>query len=272
MATICIKLHKTGQIAKAELKVAEQDRSDHLTIVITTEITGYACQRIKGETSDINSEYETIAVPTYKMELQKKGKVIATYNVTRDAWFSRGIIGGYSWKINDNDIELVNLWFEPANANVNLYYLIPLPYQGAEAYALRQRDLKGKLEDYQLKAEPHEIKMQQDPKGNKFNEARKNPDIAEGVMLHMGGWYNNGDEDRLGASLGCFGFVPEKQVKTKSEIEGICKTKEYKKFELGNEDYKKFIQKIVKESDGKKIFLLIKKRTNIQKYKILHNQ
>ncbi len=244
----------------------------NLTLILTTEITGYACQRIKGETRDINSEDETIAVPTYKMEMRRGGKLLGFYNVTRDAWFSRGVIGGSRFLINDNDIELVNLSFEPEDAKWNRYYLVPKSYQGEDCYALFQKDHKGKLKDSQLRAVSHEEKMQHYPNGKKFDEARANPAIAVGVMLHMGGWYNNGSEDRLGASLGCFGIVPKRQVKSKGEIEELCKTKGYEDFELGNEDYSKAIRYIVKESKDKRIYLVIQKRSNVEKYRILHHQ
>ena len=62
-----------------------------LKLIITTEITGYTCQFIYGDQRYL--DYESLVVPTYKLNVEKNGKIIGNYNVTRDSWYSRGVIG-----------------------------------------------------------------------------------------------------------------------------------------------------------------------------------
>ena len=111
-----------------------------LKLIITTEITGYTCQFIYGDQRDL--DYESLVVPTYKLNVEKNGKIIGNYNVTRDSWYSRGVIKD-NWGPYD-DIELSNRCFEPLE-KTNLYSTVPSSYPpgaGVDALALREKKIR----------------------------------------------------------------------------------------------------------------------------------
>ena len=146
MATITITLRETGKSVTATLKAA--GAKPPVKLVITTEITGYTCLFIYGDVAEL--KYESIVVPTYKMKVEKEGKIIASYNVTRDSWYSRGVK-------EDGTIALSNRCFEPADEKVNLYATVPTAYPpsaGVDAFVLLQHGSK------ELKAKPHTKIMQ----------------------------------------------------------------------------------------------------------------
>ena len=74
MATITITLRETGKSVTATLRAA--GGTSPIKLVITTEITGYTCLFIYGDVAEL--KYESIVVPTYKMNVVKEGKIIAS--------------------------------------------------------------------------------------------------------------------------------------------------------------------------------------------------
>jgi hypothetical protein len=240
----------------------------NLKLIITTEITGYTCQYIYGDTShDLN--YESIVVPTYKLNVEKDGKIIASYNVTRDSWYCRGVLTN-NWGWDDDDIELANRCFEPADGNINLYSTVGTAYPpgaGVDALALRQNKSE------ELAAVPHTKRMQTVVNGHPIDDARKNLSIATGVMIHIGGWYNKGSKNKLGGSYGCFGLIPSAQInKTKVEAEKVRTGKSYKDYEPSNKPYKAAFEYITKHAGGKNIHVIIQKRSNVEQLRTLKNQ
>ncbi|MCU7618753.1 hypothetical protein NZ698_16275 [Chryseobacterium sp. PBS4-4] len=238
----------------------------NLKLIISTEITGYTCQYIYGSHDDL--DYESIVVPTYKLNVEKGGKVIASYSVTRDSWYSRGVIND-NWGVND-DIELSNRCFEPANGNINLYSTTPTAYPpgaGVDALALRQNNSE------KLNAVPHTTRMQTFVNGDPIDEPRADLSIATGVMIHVGGWYSNGSKNKLAGSYGCFGVTPNAQInKTKSGAEKVRTSKSYKDYEISNDAYKKALDYIVKQAGGKNIHVVVEKRNVVEQLRTLKNQ
>ena len=234
-------------------------------LIITDEIIGYTCQYIYGEITDV--DYDSIVVPVYKIDLKVKEKIINSFGVTRDSWYSRGVIDdGFIY----DDIELTNRCFEPFDGLVNLFSTTPLKYQGIDAFALRQKN------NEKLNAEPHTEKMNTTANGLPIDEPRPDLTKATGVMIHIGGYYHNNKykKDKLGGSYGCFGFIPKHQMGSKSKMEEWRKDNSYEKVETSNMAYKKFVDEVVNTRDKStgKLRVLIIKRTNVEKYKVLKNQ
>ncbi|GIM56834.1 hypothetical protein CAPN006_12270 [Capnocytophaga canimorsus] len=253
---ITATLKSTGQKISAELK-----EIPNIKLVITTEITGYTLQYIYGSMVLKNM---VIVVPTYKMDVEKEGKVLASYNVTRDAWYMRGILK------EDNNYKYAQVskrCFEPADGNVNLYATEALSYPpncGIDAFALRQKGTEI------LNAEPHIKEIQTTLDGKDIDDNRKDYSKAKGVMIHIAGWFNNGKENKLAGSYGCFGIVPKAQIfLTKKEAEKVKDNGIYKNLEPANQSYKKAINYILKLKEDGKIQVLIKKRTSIEQLKII---
>ena len=92
------------------------------------------------------------------------------------------------------------------------------------------------------------------------------------MYKRQGGYYNNGNKDKLAGSYGCFGFIPKNQMGSKSEMEKWRKNESYKKEKISNEPYKKFINDVVKLRGNGELRILIKKRTNVENFRILKNQ
>ncbi|PAM94570.1 hypothetical protein B4N84_11355 [Flavobacterium sp. IR1] len=237
----------------------------NLKLIITTDITGYTCQFVYGDKSDL--DHESFVVPTYRLDVEKNGKVIAKYNVTRDSWYSRGVTKD-NWGPND-DIELSNRCFEPLNKN-NLYATVPTAYPpgaGVDALALRENKSE------KLKAVAHTKRMQTYANGKPIDDARKDLGITTGVMIHIGGWYYNGTSNKLGGSYGCFGVIPKAQIsEKKADAEKIRLNKEYKDFEPANKAYKSALDFILHASEKTTIQVVVKKRENVEQLKTLKNQ
>ena len=184
-------------------------------IRITDEVTGYTAQGVIGGINRKN-----LAIPTCKavlVDIKKPEEILATFNVTRDAWVSRGIKS-----YPDGETEgFANQAFEPLSSK-------PITYetpQGAFSYphgadenlhlvgfALRQNGGK------ELDAMPFRVQQytQMDNTTRLDITDMRNPDksnIAEGVMFHISGQYvrNAKFGPRQARSLGCFGFVPTTQ-------------------------------------------------------------
>ncbi|MBI1669428.1 hypothetical protein [Capnocytophaga periodontitidis] len=264
MATITITLRETGKSVTATLRAT--GGTSPIKLVITTEITGYTCLFIYGDHNDL--DYESIVVPTYKMKVEKDGKVVASYNVTRDSWYSRGVIND-NWGWND-DIELSNRCFEPANGNVNLYATRATAYPpgaGVDAFALRQHNSE------ELNAVPHTKRMQTFVNGKPIHGCRENLSIAKGVMIHIGGWFKGANGNKLAGSYGCFGIVPKAQISTTAaEAERVRKDSLYQNYVPANEEYKAAIRYILGQAEGRAIQVVVEKRGKVEELRTLKNQ
>ncbi len=249
-------------------KPIELDVKPIPVLEITNKIIGYTCQHIYGRLNDL--DYESIVVPVYRMNLREslKGKILKEYGVTRDSWYSRGITKSFLWL---DDIELSNRCFEPREKDINLYSTVPLEYppnSGLNAFALRQKNTE------KLNAEIHTKKINTHVDNSKIDGARKDLDIAKGVMIHIGGYYYHKGKNinKLAGSYGCFGFIPNHQMGTISKMEEWRKNRTYSNKETSNEEYEKFIDEVIKVRGKGKLRVLIHKRENNEKHKILENQ
>lgn len=259
----------TGRVLK--IKSIDGDRRfndikviihNRLTLVVTKEITGYTCQNIYGRSVD-SSLYNSIVVPTYKLDLEWNGDVIASYNVTRDSWYSRGLVDD-SGAVKK--LELSNRCFEPVEDVINFYSIVTTSYpcEGLEAFALRENNSQ------KLQAVPHTKRMETFVDGQSIDGARKNPGIATGVMIHIGGWYKNDDKLKLAGSYGCFAVIPKVQVsKTQEEANKLRINSGYEKYEPSNESYNKMIKYILKKANGRDINVSIIKRENVETIRVL---
>ncbi|MFP9100921.1 hypothetical protein ACLI09_17910, partial [Flavobacterium sp. RHBU_24] len=242
-------------------------------LIITDEVTGYAIQRVTGDTWNGNSSY--LVVPTYKMMLidaQNPNKTIATYNVTRDSWYSRGEIF-YDNLLKDfvnDDYALINRNFEPAEANKNLYTGVPLEYphdSGLDSFVLSQSG------STTLKAEPKTKEQNTFLDGTPIDDARTDLAKATGVMVHIGGIYEIDGVIHVAASYGCFGFVSTNQVyKTESDAQKVINDNNVEEQKTSNDEYKKYIKKVIKvrtETKGdKKVLISVEKRNDAKKSQI----
>ena len=236
-------------------------------LVITDKIIGYTCQHVYGQINDI--DYESIVVPVYRMDLELKGKSTKSFGVTRDSWYSRGIIASKGFLNMNDDFELTNRHFEPADGYVNLFATVPLNYYGIDAYNLVQNN------SATLKAEAHTVKMNTFANGEPINEARPNLAEATEVMIHIAGYYHNekSKKNKLAGSYGCFGFIPKHQMGSKSKMEEWREDNSYEEEEVSNTTYKKFLNEVATyKGKQEELHVLIKKRNNVEKFRILKDQ
>ncbi|OQX97422.1 MAG: hypothetical protein B6I24_08910 [Bacteroidetes bacterium 4572_128] len=245
-------------------------QTDIVKLVITTEITGYTLQFIYGDLEEVIDYNKTIVVPTYSMKILKNGtEVEQDFHITRDGWYSRGIIDeGFFF----DDVQLTNRHFEPRDGDVNLYSTIPLEYppdSDLEAYTLTQCGKRG------LEAEPITEEMNTRIE-EEFNDARKNLGIARGIMIHIGGFYYNAhyQQNKLAGSYGCFGFIPKHQIfNTKEKAEECRVNGSYTNWEVSNKDYNEYMAKVIKlKGKGALVRVVIQKRKTVEKLRILKNQ
>ncbi|NJM53115.1 MAG: RHS repeat-associated core domain-containing protein [Blastocatellia bacterium] len=217
---------------------------EDLHIAIGAKPVGTTTIRIIGSSGD---QPKTMEVNVYKMNVyDDTSKVTTTYYVTRDAPMmdsknpvnevSRlGSLLGYEKTYNVN-----NTAFEPKE-NVGEYVGLALKYPAGtdlEAIALRTKEGSEALPaEYNDKAD------------------RKNPNVATGIMIHVGGVYQREDgSSRITGSKGCFG------------------TCDLKTGNGGNNTQKAFIKDITdrqelakKMGEGTKIRVYIYKRQNVPK-------
>jgi hypothetical protein len=176
-------------------------------VVITNTVTGYTVAKVYGKKG---RKVKTVIVPTYKAIVYDYNEATGEYteigntNVTRDGWYNQGTI--------DDDSEiLVNRSTEPKGNSVTVYAVATVDYGDTKgAYALDPVE-KVPL-DPRTKTYTNGMEVTGDP-------TSPNPDIGEGVMIHVGGYYvNPAGEHRLGGTYGCFGVVaPEQIFHTKKE-------------------------------------------------------
>jgi hypothetical protein len=242
-------------------------------LIITTNIIGYTPQHVFGDIEKKIENNSMIVVPVYLAILKDANtdKVIGTYGFTRDAWYSRGVVDE---GIIYDDIELTNRAFEPANGLKNLYTgkeISGYPIKGFTAYELTQNGSE------QIRAEPFTNKMNTRVDGCPIDDARTDLGIAQGIMIHIAGWYDLGFYSKLAGSYGCFGNIPKNQIY--AEESHAWSMIEYEAVDAhgeSNESYMLLINDIkrtISNTKGeKKLLITVEKRDDVQRHKILENQ
>lgn len=166
-------------------------------LTVTNEITGYTAIKVYGKTGN-----PTLIVPTYKAVLKDvtngKTTILGTYNVTRDGYYNIGS--------KKNEIKLEDRSFEPKKEVK--YTAVKFDYvEGTPALALRQNG------STKLDATPLKNHTYTDGTTLPKDIDRKDPDIATGVMIHIGGAYKHKDGTvSLGGTYGCMGVVSSSNV------------------------------------------------------------
>jgi hypothetical protein len=158
---------------------------EYPVITITNQKTGrMASQRVLGYSGGA-----TTKVPLYKVTItdteNKNFKM--TFSVTRDAW-----------TVKQGDSKASNVAFEPKDGNLNHFTgkIMPKGYppeNGTEALKLNQYGSEV------VHAEANQAAVDMD--------YRNKTDVASGIMLHVGGYYEKSGNTKLAASEGCFGIV-----------------------------------------------------------------
>ncbi|WP_291887250.1 hypothetical protein [Chryseobacterium sp.] len=238
----------------------------HIKIVITSEITGYTIQGLKGE--DYIFSDPAVIVPTYKVNVNnydadnKKGKLEFTFNVTRDAWYNLG-------KNENKKYELLNRAFVPKDWAQNLYgvYWIPsYPNQFKVARSGLDAFIFTRYGNRKIPAQP--LKTQKLLNGKSIEHPRTEENFATDVMIHIGGTYEVKGYDHLGGSYGCFGFIPEDDIYPTPELAKKASENDVFDDKTSNDDWKNVADKIIKLSfqKNKELRILLEYRDEKNNY------
>ncbi len=245
-------------------------------IVISTEVSGYTIARLAGK--DVSQTFSTpaIVVPTYKAimyDVDEKGtrKEIMTFNVIRDGWYSLGEVKDKDG-VGTGSLKLINRAFEPANGAKNLYTGKGREFpknSGLRAYNLSQK------KSTSLKAEP--LTTQKHIDGSPIEDGRTDNDVANGVMIHIGGNYDSqaAGWDWLATSYGCFGYIPTDDVYKTTEDAKKASDNDDNDDVTSNKEYKAMTNKVKeliqaeKKVDRQKLHIQVKKRNNYEKEKTI---
>lgn len=238
----------------------------HIRIVITSEITGYTIQGLKGE--DYAFADPVVIVPTYKTNVlnyndqNKNGKIEFSFNVTRDAWYNLG-------KNKNKEYSLLNRAFVPANWNQNLYgvYWIPsYPNQFKVARSGLDAFIFTRFGNRKIPAKP--LRTQIDINNKEIHKARKDQNIASDVMIHVGGTYEVKGYDHVGGSYGCFGYIQDEDIYSSPELAKKASEDDDYDDNTTNSDWKKTADKIIKLSfeKNKELRILLEQRDESKNY------
>jgi len=236
-----------------------------IRIEITSEITGYTIQALKG--IDFIFSDPVVIVPTYRtniwcLNLNAENKTIkekkeGSFSVTRDAWYCLG-------KNKSNKYEILNRAFVPADYDKNLYSLMWIPSypkrSNADAFILTR------FGDRKIPAKP--LKTQKCLNGRSIDSPRSDENFATDIMLHIGGTYEIMWYDHVGGSYGCFGFIPDDDIY--STVEKAKKASENDDYDdkTSNEDWKIIADKIKRLAfpEKKALQLIIRDRDESKNY------
>ena len=226
-----------------------------IKIIITSEITGYTIQSLKGE--DYIFSDPSVIVPTYKVNvfsynnMNKTGKNVLEFNVTRDAWYNLG-------KNKNEEYKLLNRAFVPENWSQNLYSVFWIPsYPNQLKVAKSGMDAFIFIRFGERKIPAKPLKTQFKSNGEKIDDFRKEENYATDVMIHIGGTYELKGYDHVGGSYGCFGFIPQDDIYANPKLaKGASENDDYDD-KTSNSDWKKVANKIVKLSFKEKTKLRI---------------
>lgn len=237
-----------------------------IKIVITSEITGYTIQSLKGE--DYLFSDPVVVVPTYKAKIlnitnsKKEGIEEGTFDLTRDAWYNLG-------KNKNGEYKLLNRAFVPANWKQNLYGVFWIP-----SYPNVARYLKSGMDAFvftrfgkrKIPAKPLETQKTVD--GKHIDSPRPDENFATDVMIHVGGTYELKGYDHVGGSYGCFGFIPKDDIYSTPELAKKASKNDDYDDKTSNSDWKKIANMIIKLSfeNNKKLQILLEERDESQNY------
>ncbi|MDD7437935.1 MAG: hypothetical protein PUK66_03740 [Bacteroidales bacterium] len=253
-----IKITSTNPSVRGEVKVTAVE--PHIRIVITSVITGYTIQSLKG------LEYlfsdPAVIVPTYRVDVlnydeeNKSGQFEFSFNVTRDAWYCIGE--------QDKKQLILNRAFVPANWTQNLYGGEWVPnypkLTGLGAFRLTRFGQRA----IPAKPLPRQTNLDKTP----IEATRKDETLATDIMIHVGGTYEMKCYDHLGGSFGCFAFIPQEDIySTEALAKQACIDDHYDD-SSSNSEWKKISNKILKLSfeKKKKIKILLEYRDETQNY------
>jgi ASC-1-like (ASCH) protein len=226
-----------------------------IKITITSEITGYTIQSLKGE--DYIFSDPSVVVPTYKVNVlsynnvDKTGKNVLEFNVTRDAWYNLG-------KNKNGEYQLLNRAFVPEKWSQNLYSVFWIPsYPNQLKVAKSGMDafIFTRFGERKIPAKP--LKTQFKSNGEKIDDFRKDENFATDVMIHIGGTYELKGYDHVGGSYGCFGFIPQDDIYANPKLAKKASENDDYDDITSNSDWKKIANKIVNLSFSKKTKLRI---------------
>jgi hypothetical protein len=158
---------------------------EYPVITITNQQTGQmASQRVLGYSGGVTTQvplYNVVVTDTENKDFRM------TFSVTRDAW-----------TVERGNSNASNVAFEPKDGNVNHFTgkVMPNGYpQGNGTEALKLTQYGSEV----VHAEANQTAVDMD--------YRSKTDVASGIMLHVGGYYNKSGNTQLAASEGCFGIV-----------------------------------------------------------------
>ena len=158
---------------------------DYPIIRITKQKTGEtADQRVLGYSGGKTTQadlYRVVVTDTEDANFRME------FSITRDAWTVP----------SSGSSEASNVAFEPKDGNINHYTgkVMANGYpQGNDTEALKLTQYGSEV----MHAEPNETSVEMG--------YRDKADVASGVMIHVGGNYDKGGNNRIAASEGCFGI------------------------------------------------------------------
>lgn len=186
-------------------------------VVITDIVTGYTNAKVYGT----GGTTKMIVVPTYKMivyDVDSKGTTtkLGEFNVTRDGWYNNGqssnstststTTGKLKTTTTTTVTEdnLVNRTTEPVGSEVTVAAKPTTDYADTQgAYVLDP-----------VPAVPTpagwDVDVNGQPISNKVK--RKNPAEGKEVMIHIGGYFTKGADNKIAGYYGCFGVVDPTQI------------------------------------------------------------
>jgi RHS repeat-associated protein len=182
-------------------------------IVISDQVSGYTFAHVYG----VGGKTTTVIVKTYKMivyDVNAKGKrkQLAEFYVTRDGWYNNGetttvkkeaVAGGKTKTTTTTEDLLVNRTSEPKKD-------VTLSATPTHDYA----DTKGAYALGTVESEPIPNSWNTGVNGEAVPATvkRSSPDKANGVMIHIGGYFTKGGANNLAGYYGCYGIVDPTQV------------------------------------------------------------
>lgn len=253
-----IKITSTNPNVRGEVKVTVVE--PHIRIVITSIVTGYTIQGLKG--LDYLFSDPAVIVPTYQVnvlnydENNESGKFEFSFNVTRDAWYCIGE--------RDKKKIILNRAFIPANWTQNLYGGEWVPnypkLTGLGAFRLTRFGKRT------IPAKP--LSRQTNLDNTPIEAARKDETLATDILIHVGGTYEMANYDHLGGSFGCFGFIPEEDIYSTASLAKEASINDNYDDKTSNSEWKKICNKILNLSFGqkKRIKILIEFRDETKNY------
>lgn len=238
-------------------------------VIITSEITGYTIQELKGlETSKLAIYTPAVVVPTYKANVvldkgNEEDEFKFSFDLTRDAWYSLG-------KNEKDEHELLNRAFVPKNYDQNLYgaeWMPSYPNPISATYLPSGLDafVFTRFGKRTIPAKP--LKTQTKLDGTPITSPRSVQDLATDVMIHVGGTYEVNGVSALGGSYGCFGFIQKQDIYATPELAIKASENDDYDDETTNKDWKNTADKIIKLwRKNKKMHILLKYRDESLNY------